>query len=88
MLRDVASGAGTAGASASCLGSLDPTAPGPGLSRARAAARAQVLARCGGVAPADVRHACDPTVAAEYGQPCALATAAGLAAHFPALCAP
>ncbi len=59
----MANGVGTAGASSSCLQTLDPGAPSSALARARSAARVQVMARCGALTPAQVAHPCSATAA-------------------------
>lgn len=61
VLRDVASGAGTASAAASCLQSLNPASAGSALARARSAARIQLLGRCTTLTPAQVGQPCSPT---------------------------
>jgi hypothetical protein len=61
VLRDVASGAGTSSAAASCMQSLNPAAAGSALARARSAARIQLLGRCGALTPAQIAQPCSPT---------------------------
>lgn len=63
VLRDVAGSTGTAAATASCLQQLDPGASTSALARARSAARAQILGRCGGIVPAQVATPCSTSAA-------------------------
>lgn len=63
VLRDAASGTGTAGAAVSCLQQLDPGAGTSALARARSTARTQILGRCGGLVPSQVATPCSTSAA-------------------------
>jgi hypothetical protein len=91
-----------------CLSDLDPGVATAKILRFRAAAKAQILARCASTTPAALASPCDPgattmtqvadcvldaqldrvtdAIAAEYGRPCSIATAAGIAGIYPRLC--
>jgi len=108
VLGAVASGDPTSEPAADCLRDLDPNVATAKILRFRAAASAQILARCATTTPAALANPCDPdattitevadcvldtqldrvteSLAAEYGRPCSIATAAGLAALYPRLC--
>lgn len=58
VLRDAASGDGTAGAATACIRNLDPSNPSSALARTRSTARAGVLSKCAPLAPATLGHPC------------------------------
>ncbi|HJQ82755.1 MAG TPA: YncE family protein [Candidatus Binatia bacterium] len=60
LLDDVAGGEGTAGAAGACLAALDPNVPSAKIARLRTVATAQIVARCGGVTPAELAQPCSP----------------------------
>jgi hypothetical protein len=92
VLRDVASGTGTANAAASCLQTLNPASATSSLARSRLAARAQLLGKCTGITPGQVATPCSATATtiAEVAD-CVLDrqadyTAATIAAEYGASC--
>jgi YVTN family beta-propeller protein len=109
VLGAIAAGNPTTDAADDCVADLDATVATSKVSKLRTVARAQILARCASVTPAQLGFPCDPSattmaetadcvldaqvtrvaqaLAAEYGAPCGLATAAGLAVRYPAFCA-